>query len=278
MISALKGIQLDDVRHYSLFASDLAQDNYPYTYIFIEPSYDVLNDYRNGASQHPLADVTRGEALIKSTYEAIRNSPLWANSLLIVTWDEHGGFFDHVMPPPARSPGDTDPGAQYNTFGFTFERYGPRVPALVISPRIPKNLIDHRLYDHASIPATLESLFGLSPLTLRDAAANRLDVLCTLGTAREDTPQILPSPATPGTLATIPQGGSSSVDAASVSRPADEVDRGNLPSLVHAALRQDLALQRQATVNRVAAMQNREQARAYIAEVQQKVRQMPQKT
>ena len=274
MIAALKGIRLDDVRHYSLFAADVAQPPFPYTYIFIEPSYDVLNDYRNGSSQHPLADVTHGEGLIKSTYEAIRNSPVWANSLLIVTWD--GGFFDHAIPPPARSPGDTTPDAKYNTYGFTFERYGPRVPALVISPRIPKNLIDHRLYDHASIPATLESLFGLIPLTARDAAANRLDVLCTLGIPRNDAPQTLPSPATPNLMAATLQGESAIVNAASVSRPEDEVDQGNLPALLHAALKQDLALQRQ-TVNRVATIQNREQARAYIAEVQQKLQQDPEK-
>src|SRR5207245_6630087 len=118
---------------------------------------------------------THGEALIKMTYEAIRNSPIWKKSLLIITWDEHGGFFDHGSPPPAPAPGDTAPGSEHNQYGFTFERYGPRVPAVVISPLIPKNLIDHRLYDHASVPATLESLFGLTALTARDAKAARLE-------------------------------------------------------------------------------------------------------
>jgi phospholipase C len=77
--------------------------------VFIEPSYDVLHDYRAGNSQHPLGDVRRGEALIKSTYEAIRNSPHWSTSMLIVVWDEHGGFYDHAPVPAAVSPGDTKP-------------------------------------------------------------------------------------------------------------------------------------------------------------------------
>src|ERR1019366_4250944 len=125
MVAALKGIHLDDIRHYSLFAGDLAQASYPYRYILIEPSYDVLHDYRAGSSQHPLADVTQGEALIKATYEAIRNSPAWESSVLIVTWDEHGGFYDHGGPPEAPAPGDAQPGDKYNQYGFTFQRYGP---------------------------------------------------------------------------------------------------------------------------------------------------------
>jgi phospholipase C len=99
MVSALKGIQLDDIRHYSQFDGDLQKAAYPFNYVFIEPSYDVGNDYKNGTSQHPLADVNRGEALIKATYEVIRNSAFWDSSMLIITWDEQGGFYDHAIPP-----------------------------------------------------------------------------------------------------------------------------------------------------------------------------------
>src|SRR5579863_3333454 len=77
MVAALKGISLSDILHYGNFASDLSQPTYPYGYVFIEPSYDVLNEYKNSSSQHPLTDVTLGEGLIKETYEAIRNSPHW---------------------------------------------------------------------------------------------------------------------------------------------------------------------------------------------------------
>src|SRR4029077_20287583 len=151
MVAALKGIGLDDVRPYYLFGEDMAQPTYPFSYTFIEPSYNVLGDYKFSASQHPLSDVTRGDALIKSVYETIRKSAIWNDSLLIITWDEHGGFYDHAISTRAGSPGDSSASTEQNEFGFTFEQYGPRVPAVVISPRIPQNLIDHRLYDHSSI-------------------------------------------------------------------------------------------------------------------------------
>src|SRR5262249_50081618 len=135
MVGALAGINLvRDVHDYENFAWDVAQVGYPASYTFIEPSYGHLYDhFKCGTSQHPLDDVTRGEGLIKATYEAVRNSPIWNSSLMIITWDEHGGFYDHVPPPPAVAPGDTVPGSEYNQYGFTFQQYGPRVPAVVIS-------------------------------------------------------------------------------------------------------------------------------------------------
>jgi phospholipase C len=77
-----------------------------------------------------------------------------------------------MSPPVAVAPGDSQPLGNYNQFGFTFEQYGLRVPAVVISPLIPKNTIDHRLYNHASIPAVIKTVFGIGPLTARDRQAN----------------------------------------------------------------------------------------------------------
>jgi phospholipase C len=275
LVAALRNIHLDDIRHYSLFASDVAQPGYADRYIFIEPSYDVLNKYRNGTSQHPLGDVTHGEALIKATYEAIRNSPAWDTSLLIITWDEHGGFFDHVIPPAAPDPGDTAPGSKFNQNGFTFQQYGPRVAAIVVSPLIPKNLVDHRLYDHASIPATLESLFGMNPLTARDAKANRLDALVKLRTPRNDTPTTLPAPAVSSGAPASFQAPAPDLASAGVAASGETVNEGNLPAVVHSALQQDLALSlpgaRQEIVNRIARLRTRDEAFRYMAEVQKKV-------
>lgn len=274
MVSALKGIRLDDIRHYSQFAGDLSQAAYPFTYVFIEPSYDVANDYRNGTSQHPLADVNRGEALIKSTYEALRGSAFWESSLLLITWDEHGGFYDHAIPQDAVDPGDTGLDSSHNKNGFTFEKYGPRVPALVISPLIPRNLIDHRLYDHASVPATLEALFGLSPLTKRDAAANPLSSLVTLPAPRKDAPTVLPPVASTeaAPLAAVMADAAANV---SVSRPDDSADDGNLPGIVQAALRQDLAVslpaERPAIIARVRSIKKRSEAIQYLNDVRRKV-------
>jgi phospholipase C len=266
MVAAIKGIGLDDIRKYDEFANDLKQLQYPYTYIFIEPSYDIFNKYRLGTSQHPLGDVRRGEALIKETYEAIRNSPHWGESMMIVTWDEHGGFFDHGIPPAAVAPGDSIPNVGHNCNGFTFEQYGSRVPALVISPLIPKNLIDHRLYDHASVPATLEHLFDLAPMTNRDAGANHLAGLITLDTPR-DTPKTLPGTfekvtclvqtAVAELLGATPHAGASA-------------NEGNLPAIVHAAMQQQIALAPKATaaiLGRVNAISTVADARAYLREV-----------
>jgi phospholipase C len=274
MVGALKGISLFDIRHYSNFASDLGQPAYPYSYVFIEPSYDVLNDYKNSTSQHPLTDIALGEGLIKETYEAIRNSPHWNSSVLIITWDEHGGFYDHAIPAGAVAPGDTAPQDKRNQYGFTFQQYGPRVPAVVISPLVPKNVVDHRLYDHGSIPATIEAFFGVNPLTQRDANANRLDTLLSLAAPRPDTPKTLASPAAAPALVmkmSVPD-----LSMTVAARPGETVDQGTLPVILQSALRQDLEMspeQRTVILNRVRSIKTREQARQYLAEVQKKIRQ-----
>jgi len=275
MVSALKGIQLDDIRQYENFPTDL-KGPFPYSYVFIEPSYCLLNDYRGSTSEHPLADLRLGEGLIKATYEAIRNSPLWTSSVLIIIWDEHGGFFDHVIPPAAVSPADTTPTAAHNKNGFTFEQYGPRVPAVVISPWIPKNVVDHRLYDHSSIPATLEKLFGLEPLTERDRSANNVLPLLSLNSARADSPSTLPAPAGsgPSELLSLSPALSSAHSLASPSRPGESVNEGSLPVVIQAAMRQDLALsppqERAHIIAKVAALKTRSDAAGYLTGVSAK--------
>jgi phospholipase C len=276
MVAALNGISLFDIRHYSNFASDLDHPTYPYSYVFIEPSYDVLNEYKNSTSQHPLTDITLGEGLIKETFEAIRNSPHWNSSVLIITWDEHGGFYDHAIPQSAVAPGDTTTQDKHNQFGFTFEQYGPRVPAIVISPLVPKNVIDHRLYDHASMPATIETLFGVNPLTQRDAKANRFDALLSLNAPRTDAPTTLPSPAAVGAQpAVVMKMMVPDLSMTVASRPNETVNQGTLPGILHSALHQDLEMspgQRAVILDRFRSIGTREQARQYLAEVQKKVR------
>jgi phospholipase C len=283
VVAALKGIQVTDVHSYSNFSSDVAQAGYAASYTFIEPNYRSLFDYRCGTSQHPLDDVTRGEALIKSTYEAIRNSPIWNSSLLIITWDEHGGFFEHVAPPGAVAPGDTGINNSSNKYKFTFEQLGPRVPAVAISPLIPRNQIDHRVYDHASIPATLEACFGLSPLTQRDAKANNLMALVSLSNPRNDAPAALPAPAASGVTGCGPVSFEARVrtEAAGpmvepVTRPLDSVDDQNNPGFLFTVLRADLALSTPAEgpgiLARFKTIQTRADAAQYVSEVQPKVR------
>ncbi|ADO71285.1 alkaline phosphatase family protein [Stigmatella aurantiaca] len=266
---AMSGVHVKDIRPYGHFANDL-QGPYTAQYTFIEPNYGDLADdsYRGGNSQHPLDDVRHGEALIKATYEAIRNSPLWNNSLLIITWDEHGGFYDSALPPGAPAPGDTQRMPGVNQSGFTFQQYGVRVPAVIVSPRIAQNVIDHRLYDHASVPATVEALFGLSPMTQRDASANNVLPLATLSTPRTDCPTRLPSP-----MAPAPQ--PAPLRQPKLPAPADPLGEGNLPGFLHIAMRSDLELSppsaQSAIFARVKAIQTRAEAEKYMREVSQKL-------
>jgi phospholipase C len=174
---------------------DLVQAaNFSARYIFIEPHYGrVYTDYVAGTSQHPVDDVTRGEQLIKDVYQAIRESPRWNESALVITYDEHGGFYDHVPPPTTVAPGD---GAAGTHHAFDFTQLGVRVPAVVVSPLIPRGTIDHRTYEHSSVPATLTKLFALPAhngrphLTARDAQATTFDSLFSLQQPRTDNPAI----------------------------------------------------------------------------------------
>jgi phospholipase C len=282
-VLAISGIDVTDINDYSEFAGDIGGGSYDASYTFIEPSYGdfISGSYRCGTSQHPLDDVTRGEALIKATYETLRASPIWNESLLILTWDEHGGFFDHVPPPRAAPPGDTMPGGSYNLYGFAFDRCGPRVPAIVVSPLIPRNSIDHRVYNHASIPATLEQCFGLAPLTARDRASQSVLGLASLATPRADAISVLPPVAlsnftgcTPVSFAARMQGAAAgSLD--STTNPGASADERNLPGFLHIALKVDLALSAPGLhndiVTRFRAIATAGQAADYIRSVNAKV-------
>lgn len=185
------------------FRDEIADPNYAPAYAFIEPNYGNIlpttrEDFTCGNSQHPLDDVTRGERLIKDVYEALRSSPHWESSLLIVTYDEHGGFYDHAPPPTAVAPGDPISDPDNDHHHFDFRQLGVRVPAVVVSPYIRRATIDHTPYDHSSIPATVERVFGLASLTARDAAARDVLHLLQLPTPRGDAPLNLPEPADSG--------------------------------------------------------------------------------
>ncbi len=146
-------------------------------YCFLEPAF------RGPAEddQHPPADVMNGEILIAKIYNAVRSSDIWNKCLLVITYDEHGGFYDHVVPEAAAPPDS-------RTDEFAFNIYGPRVPALLISPRAPKNVV-HTVFDHTSILRYVEDKWGLTPLTARDAMANSIgSVLDFSGPLRADTP------------------------------------------------------------------------------------------
>ncbi len=186
-------------RQFEFFKKDLSNPHFSKSYVFIEPDYHAFTGkFRGGNSQHPADDVTSGERFIKDIYESIRGSPHWEQSLLIITYDEHGGFYDHVVPPTTVHPGDsiTDPGNNHNN--FSFQQLGLRVPTIIVSPFVAKGTIDHTIYDHTTVLSTVESQFKLGSLTKRDGSAHTLDHLFKLKAPRTDTPTTLPNAAVSG--------------------------------------------------------------------------------
>jgi phospholipase C len=154
----------------------------PFT--FLEPSWGS-----SGNSQHPNYNVALGEQLIHDVYYALRNGPGWNKTLLIVTYDEHGGCYDHVAPPTNAVPPDNSAGED----GFDFKRFGLRVPTVLISPLIPPGTVFRvpagtTPLDHTSILKTLEQRWKLPALTKRDAAAAGVGAALSLSTPRTDDP------------------------------------------------------------------------------------------
>src|ERR1700722_610741 len=144
---------------YKQFLSDCDEGALP-DYSFVEPNYNdhETDDGEEVASdQHPDHDVQAGEYLIAEVYMRIKRNPaLWASTALLVLYDEHGGIFDHVAPPNC-TPDKLTASANSTGTGmeFSFDRLGVRVPAVLISPWIPKSTVVDRVFDHASIPATV---------------------------------------------------------------------------------------------------------------------------
>ncbi len=170
-------------------------------YTFLEPGWAA-----SGNSQHPNYDVALGEQLIHDVYCAVRNGPNWNDTLLLITYDEHGGNYDHVAPPG----GAVTPDNSVGEFGFDFTRFGVRIPALLISPRIAAGTVfraKRGTIDHTSVLKTVELRWGLDALTKRDKAAPDLGDVLTLATPRTDDPLqgvAIPSSDTPHPLQSEP--------------------------------------------------------------------------
>src|SRR5215831_13356656 len=168
---ALQGLHAhadDGFRRLETFAADVAAGALP-DYAFLEPVY-MDGPASPASDQHPPHHLLDGERLIAWVYDALRsNDALWRRTLFVLLYDEHGGFYDHVPPPPAVPPDATSAVGS----AFAFDRLGVRVPAILISPWVGKGRADHRIYDHTSLLATVKELFGLPQyLSLRDAHAS----------------------------------------------------------------------------------------------------------
>jgi phospholipase C len=147
-------------------------------FVLIEPAY--LDPGAN--DDHPSHDVLAGEALIAEVYNALRgNAPLWQETLLVVLFDEHGGFYDHVSPPAAVPP-------DHHQEEYTFDRLGVRVPAILVSPWVPNDVL-HEVFDHTSLLRYFIDKWDLGPLGARAGDAGTTSFAgAILGAARNDTP------------------------------------------------------------------------------------------
>lgn len=168
--------------HFRDFQARAAAGTLP-PYCFLEPNFSAA-----GNSQHPNYDVALGEQLLRDVYYTLRNGPGWNDTLLLITYDEHGGNYDHVIPPHTATPPDTLVG-EFDQFDF--RRFGVRIPALLISPRIEAGTVFRAAsgeIDHTSVLKTLQQRWGLAPLTERDRAAPGLGDVLTLAVPRQDDP------------------------------------------------------------------------------------------
>lgn len=164
---ALWGVKyIPIMRPISNFYDDAAEGKLPEV-CFVEPRFlgeaqGVSSDY------HPVSDIRTGEHFLSKVYNAVVSSPNWTNTVLVINFDEWGGFFDHVPPPTAPVP-DADRAA-----GDTSGLRGFRVPALVISPWSRRGGVSTNVYDHNSVLKMIEWRWELEPLTVRDQTATNL--------------------------------------------------------------------------------------------------------
>jgi phospholipase C len=196
-LTRLTMAQLHDARFDGNFGTldqfyDACKSNTLPSYSFLEPQFggDLEND------QHPPSDIRPGEQLIADVYNAVKASPAFNETLLVITYDEHGGCYDHY--PPQGGAVSPDPEKRPGQQGFLFNRFGVRVPCVVVNPYIRKGLIARPAgdtpYDHTSVIKTIQTCFGITEeLTPRSAAAPDLSGVLTLDEPRTtDIPDVKP--------------------------------------------------------------------------------------
>jgi len=185
------------------FLKDCKKNKLP-AFSFVEPRFNDLSvpgEFFAASDQHPDHNMRLGERVINDVYEAITsNQQTWESTLLLITYDEHGGLYDHVTPPPTVNPGDKPLDATM----FDFKRLGVRVPAVLVSPFVKKGTIIHnKTFDHTSIISTARKLFipqwQQFFLTERDRQAETFEDSLTLSTARTDKVKF-PKPTAPQVL------------------------------------------------------------------------------
>jgi phospholipase C len=148
------------------FYSDCASGNLP--------GFCLVDcDFVKESEENP-QDIQYGDAFLGRVVNAVMSGPKWSKTLLVWNYDEHGGYYDHVVPPPAVTPDDIPPTLAAGDVPGQFNRLGFRVPAGLVSPYAKKNYVSHTVYDHTSVLKLVETKWNLLAMTRRDAAANSL--------------------------------------------------------------------------------------------------------
>jgi phospholipase C len=149
------------------FFADAAAGTLPFL-SFVDPNFETQSE------ENP-QDVQQGEAFAARVINAAMAGPGWPRTLLVWCYDEHGGYYDHVPPPRVVAPDDIPPGVDVPpTISGGYDRYGFRVPAVVVSPYARPGHVSHRWRDHTAILKLIETKWNLPALTYRDANADDL--------------------------------------------------------------------------------------------------------
>ncbi len=152
------------VRHFSRFLSDVAGGRLP-QFTFLDPNYSTT-------SQENPQDIQLGERFIAEVVQALMHAKTWKHTALFITYDEHGGYYDHVPPPAAIVPDSIPPDLAPGDVPAAFDRYGFRVPMIVVSPWAKPHYVSRAITDHTSITAFVERKWNLPAMTYRDANAH----------------------------------------------------------------------------------------------------------
>jgi phospholipase C len=177
-----------------------------------------------GTEENP-QDLSLGEHFVSTVVGSLMNSPAWERTLLVWTYDEHGGYYDHVPPPPAIPPDDIPPVLSATDQPGGYDRYGFRVPTVVVSPYSKPHFVSHTVYDHTSVLKTIERKWNLPAMTYRDANANDLLDCLDLSRRAFADPPTLAAPGNPMGVSTCqpPAAGEQPPFAAFVKTPAPTV-------------------------------------------------------
>ena len=166
----------------------------------------------DGSEENP-QDVRIGERFVSQVVNALTSGPGWAHTALIWLYDEHGGYYDHVPPPAAIPPDDIPPMLPMGSQPGAYDRYGFRVPAVIVSPFAKPGFVSNTVRDHTAVLRFIETKWNLGALTRRDAMADDLSDCFDFTMPRLLTPPMLAAPAlanpmaamcTPGMPGTIP--------------------------------------------------------------------------